>query len=231
MKTAIRICIAVLAAYTLALLALEWNTSQDYVRHYFSDIEDGKPFFAINTTISTFLLLGCAMLLAFGALSGVRETVKGANLFAWSQAGMFAFLAFDDRFQLHEALAYRIGIADHFIMFTWAAVEVAFVALLARPRAIPVISAIYFVAGVFLFGFMMVFDALMPHAMPMRLSIEDLAKTWAAAGFFASAWFYARFQLGLDPAAKRLSDLTAWQRVAGFAASFTGQEATKSSKP
>ncbi|EAQ29474.1 hypothetical protein NAP1_01840 [Erythrobacter sp. NAP1] len=210
MKLALRLFLLALAAYSAVLLAVEWSTSQDYVRHYFSDIEDGRPFFAVNTTLSTFLLLSSALLLVFGALSGRKESAKGAHLFAWCQSGMFAFLAFDDRFQLHEALAYKIGIADHFIMMGWAIVQVAILALLARPASIPVRSAGYFIAGVVLFAVMMVFDALMPHDMEMRLSLEDLTKAWATAMFFFSAWFFARFQIGLDPDEKTLGQFLRW---------------------
>ena len=39
-----------------------------------------------------------------------------------------------------------------------------------------------------LFGVMMFADACLPHDMAMRLSIEDLAKTWATFFFFLFAW-------------------------------------------
>lgn len=209
MNIALRLFVLGLTAYSAVLLLVEWQTSQEFVRHYFSDIEKGRPFFAINTTLSAFLLLGAAILLVFAASSGVAETVKGAKLFAWSQAAMLSLLAFDDRFQLHEALAYRLEIADHFLMLTWAGIELILLAVLSRPMAVPMKAVGHFSAGVCLFVLMMVFDALVPHDMIMRLSIEDLAKSWAAAMFFASAWFFARFQLGLDPDVRTLDQFLA----------------------
>ena len=208
MPLVLRVFFAVLTAYTAALLVTELNTSQDFVRHYFSDIEDGRPFFAVNTTLSTFLLLGSALLLVFAATcerDGGRAPPAAWRL-AWGQAVLFAFLAFDDRFQLHEALAYRLDIADHYVMACWAALELAVLAAFARLRVVPLRSGLLFAAATGCFVLMMGFDALVPHAMPMRLSIEDLAKSWAAALYFASAWYFARYHLGADPHAITLRD-------------------------
>lgn len=201
---------AALVAYSLALLAVEAGTSQDFVRHYFSDIEDGRPFFAVNTTLSTFLLAGAAILLVFAATSGALDMPRDARLLMLTQAGMLAFLGFDDRFQLHEALAYRIGIADHFIMAAWAVIEAGLLIALARLDQIPLRSFLLVTIGCVFFSVMMLFDAVLPHDMFLRLSIEDLAKSWAAALFFAAAWCLARFHLNFDPRTKTVADF--WSR-------------------
>lgn len=188
------------------MLMIEARTSQQFVRHYFSDIEGPRPLFAINTTMSCFLLAGGAMLLLFCVAPGRPGLGRRTRAFLWSQAAMLAFLAFDDRFQLHEALAYRIGIGDHFIMAGWAVLEAVLILSLARRADIPVRSALLVAGGCLFFGIMMVFDAIIPHDMIMRLSIEDLAKSWAAALFFAASWCLARYQLGLDPGTATLKD-------------------------
>ena len=197
---------AALAAYSAVLLAIEATTSQDFVRHYFSDIDGGRPFFAINTSLSMLLLVGGAVLLAFAATLQ-KSAPAMAKCFLLSQTGMLCFLAFDDRFQLHEALAYRIGIADHFIMAGWAAMEVGLILALARLDRISFQSFAFVFAGGCCFVVMMLFDAVMPHDLFMRLSIEDLAKSWAAALFFAASWSLARFHLGLADGAKSLADV------------------------
>lgn len=207
MRAAIGLFFLALAIYSAVLLAVEWHTSQDFVRQYFTDIEGDVPFFAVNTTLSTFLLTGAAILLLFAACAGRRDGPAVAVWFLVTQAAMLAFLAFDDRFQLHEAIAYRVDIADHYVMALWAAIEVALLLGLTRLSFVPVRSAAFFVAGCTCFAVMMVFDALVPHDMVLRLSIEDLAKSWAAALFFAAAWFVARFHLGLDPDARTLGEL------------------------
>ncbi|MCP4210963.1 MAG: hypothetical protein GY764_05730, partial [Halieaceae bacterium] len=54
--------IAVLVIYSLVMLAIEANTSQAFVRNYFSDIEGEAPFYGINTSISVFFLWATALL-------------------------------------------------------------------------------------------------------------------------------------------------------------------------
>lgn len=199
---------ASLAAYSAVLIVAEMQTSQDFIRHYFSDIEGPRPFFAINTTLSTFLLAGAAILLAFAASSGGGGRTARSRVFLWSQASMLSFLAFDDRFQLHEALAYRIGIGDHFIMAAWGFIEAALILALARKSEVTIRTAALVATGVGFFGVMMVFDAFVPHDMVLRLSIEDLAKSWAAAFFFSAAWCHSRAVLGLDRKTPTLADWT-----------------------
>ena len=193
MKLTAAIASLLLGAYSALLLALEWRTSQDHVRPYFADIEGDVLFHAVNTSLSVFLLAGTALLLLFAAL--VRTGATVARPFLLGQAAMFGLFAFDDRFQLHERIGYRLGIADHYVLLGWAAAEAALLALTLRPWMITRRMAALYLAGAGLFGLMLVFDALMPHDMVLRLSIEDLAKAWAAAMFFAFGWDAARFHL------------------------------------
>ncbi|MEL6713585.1 MAG: hypothetical protein AAFP86_07420 [Planctomycetota bacterium] len=65
--------LAALGVYTVALLWIEFATSQAHVRHYFSDVETSRPFFAINTTLSVSLLWGTALAFAFAARSAMRR--------------------------------------------------------------------------------------------------------------------------------------------------------------
>ena len=58
------IVIALLIAYSLALVGIEWCTSQDYVRNFVCDIDGPVPFYAVNTTLSVFLLWATALLFA-----------------------------------------------------------------------------------------------------------------------------------------------------------------------
>ncbi|BDI60851.1 hypothetical protein [Qipengyuania nanhaisediminis] len=197
-----------LAIYSAVLVLTEAATSQDYVRHYFADIDGGRPFLAINTTLSTLLLTGGAILLVFAATASGQPPVARRTWLLWSQAGMLAFLAFDDRFQLQEALAYRIGVADHFIMICWAGIEAALILAFARRDSIPVRAFLLVAAGAGLFAIMMVFDALVAHDAFLRLSLEELAKSWAAAMFFAACWVMARFHCGFDREARTLAQVT-----------------------
>lgn len=181
-----------LAVYSAALVSIELATSQNHVRQYFTDIEGDVLFFAVNTTLSVSLLAGAALLMGFAALTRSGE---GGWPFLLSQGTMFGLLAFDDRFQLHERIGYRLGIGDHYVMLVWAAAELALLGLYCRRRHVTVRMAAFFLAGAGCFALMMVFDALVPHDMVLRLSIEDLAKTWGAAMFFGFGWEGARFHL------------------------------------
>jgi len=57
-----------LAVYSIVLIVIEWQTSQLYVRQFFTDIEGEVFFYAINTTFSVFLLWATALLFAVGLL-------------------------------------------------------------------------------------------------------------------------------------------------------------------
>ena len=184
-----------LSVYSLILLGVEWQTSHAYVRQYFTDIEGDVMFFAVNTTLSVSLLASTALLLLFAAFADRSRIDPKAQPYLIGQGLMFGLLAFDDRFQLHERLGYRIDLPDHFIMAVWCLIEIMIIICLLKPRHISLSMASLFIAGSGFFAIMMFFDALMPRHMIMRLSIEDLAKTWAAAMYFAFAWQAARFHL------------------------------------
>ena len=54
--------LTLLVAYTGALLSIEYRFGQDYVRNYFTDIKGPVRFYAVNTTLSAFLLWAIALL-------------------------------------------------------------------------------------------------------------------------------------------------------------------------
>lgn len=209
------IFLLILSIYSAILLAIEFKTSQDYVRQFFTDIEGDAMFFAVNTTASVSLLLGTSMLLMFAALAVGAKKQPEARPFLVSQSLMFGLLAFDDRFQLHERIAYRVDIADHYVMAVWALLEITAIIAFLQLRHASIQMTLLFLFGCGFFAIMMGFDALVPHNMLMRLSIEDLAKTWAAAMFFGFAWQTARFHLlgNQKPLSETLEKLSVRQHV------------------
>jgi hypothetical protein len=181
--------LGVLILYSVVLLAVEIVTSQDFVRNYFTDIDGPVPFYAVNTSISVFLLWATAVLFAvcFVCVNG-KENSRRLQWFFLSQVFVFAFLGLDDRFKFHEAIAWRIGIGDHFVLLAVGACEVGLLAILGG-RAIFVGRALSsLIAAIIMFMVMLLFDAVVSHDALLRLSIEDLAKTWANLCFFAFAW-------------------------------------------
>jgi hypothetical protein len=194
-KLTSRIFCSLLAVYSVLLLWTEWRTSQDHVRQYFSDIEGEVLFHAVNTSLSASLLAGAGLLLAFAALAQRRGGAKAGRPFLLTQAAMFGLFAFDDRFQLHERLGYRLGVPDHYVMLVWAVAELILLGLYCRPEHVTRRMVILFVAGTAWFAVMLFIDAVVPHDLVLRLSAEDLAKAWGAAMFFWFGWEAARFHL------------------------------------
>lgn len=202
-----------LAGYSVAIASTEWRTSQEYARNYLDDIAGDVTFYLVNTTLSVFLLWATAVLLVVAVRirepdghgagptpDGPGSTVLGRpasdRWFLWSQAAMFAFLGVDDRFQFHEKAAFHLGeIPDHYVLGSAALLEVVFIALWADTRLLRQPAGRWFVGGGILFAVMLGIDALFPEDMRLRLSMEDLAKTWAAWLFFLFGWHMVEREL------------------------------------
>ncbi len=182
------LCVA-LAVYSAVLIATEWSSSQQFVRNYLTDIEGPVPFYAVNTTLSVFLLWTTAVLfLVAAACTAGDARVRQWWWFFVSQACLFAFLGADDRFKFHEWSARMLGIADHFILLATGLVEVALLGLFGGKLFWKSRASLLFGAATVFFAVMFVIDAWVPHDMVLRLSLEDLAKTWSAALFCLYAW-------------------------------------------
>ncbi len=179
---------ALLGAYSVGLVVVELQTSQDFVRNFFTDIEGPVPFFAINTTLSVFLLWATAlMFLASIACMDSRPEMASSRWFFFSQVLVFTYLGCDDRFKLHENLAWRLETWDHYVLITVGLGEVALLWFLGR-RFLQGRARLFLILACLLFAVMLFFDAVAPHFMPLRLSLEDLAKTWSSLFFFLFAW-------------------------------------------
>lgn len=197
--------VTALVIYSLVLLYIEATTSQEYVRTYFTDIgraakkgfyaaPDGQIGFAINTSLSAFNLGAAGVLTLFAGLARGGRLGKAEWLFTL-QGCMFLYLSADDRLMLHE----RIGHALH----TYSTVILALAGLINLLLYLVLFRFSYFnrrmivllITGGILTGFMQVCDLLLPHRMPLRLSIEDLLKTWAGFFFLWFGWESARYRL------------------------------------
>lgn len=194
MKPFWRILGLMLFAYSVLLISIELRTSQAHVRPYFSDIEGDVFFFAVNTSLSSFLLAGTSLLLAFATFADGRRLDRQGLLFA-VQAAFCLYMAFDDRFRFHEQLAAALQVHDPYIMATIALLNVAVYIFLFRPSHFTLSMAIALTASAAFFFAMLVFDALMPHDMVLRLSLEDLCKSWSSFFFLHFGWEAARFRL------------------------------------
>ncbi|MET0374245.1 MAG: hypothetical protein ABW128_08305 [Rhizorhabdus sp.] len=176
------------------MLGIEAQTSQAYVRNYFTDIEGPVVFYAVNTTLSSGLLYTTFLLLVFSVLADPTRWDGQAKLFL-TQALFCLYLAVDDRFKFHERLTDLTGVNDPYIMAGTSLAVLGAYLVLWRPWMFTWPMAVALMAAAGFFFVMLVFDALMPHDMFMRLSIEDLSKTWSAFMFAFLAWEGARYRL------------------------------------
>ena len=203
--------LAALIAYSALMLWIEGTTSQEYVRRYFTDI--GRPtkagffaaptgdtvFYAVNTSLSSFLLGSAAMLLFFAVFARKDRWSRRDSLYL-AQGAIFMWLSLDDRFMFHEHLGALLGIPSTFILMAALAVNVAAYLAFFRPSYFNLRMAIILVCAGVAFVFMMICDVLLPHDLYLRLSLEDLSKAWAGFAFLCFAWETARFRLIGEPA-------------------------------
>jgi hypothetical protein len=184
-----------LIGYTLMVAAVEFFGSQRAARHFLTDIESrcpefgSWPLYASGTSFSVFLLWAGAVLFLLSR-SCLKPSERNSNegIFLVSQALMFLFLGFDDRFMLHEGLSDSIGFKDWIFFGILGGLEAGFLLFYGKIfcRGRKALLDIFLAGG--FFGLMMFADVLLPYNMILRLSIEDLAKLWSAAFLFKFAW-------------------------------------------
>lgn len=178
-----------LALYSVTLLAIELRTSQDHVRHYFTDIEGPVRLHAINTTVSTFLLWASALI--FGVVLLVIHGTRGKRTerrFCASQIVVFGYLGADDRFMLHERMSDVVPLHDTLILLVAGVFEAAALALWGDLARRSHAARLYLALAAILFLVMAAIDAFVPAELPLRLSFEDLSKVWAGWFLFLFSW-------------------------------------------
>ncbi len=178
-----------MAFYSLVLIVIELETSQDHVRHYFTDIEGPIRLFAINTTLSAFLLwatalIFCVVLLVIRGASGKSRERR----FCISQIAIFGYLGADDRFLLHEQLSDVVPLHDTLILVLVGVCEAAALLSWGDLAGRSVRARLWLVLAALLFLAMAAIDAFAPSELVLRLSFEDLSKVWAALFLFLFSW-------------------------------------------
>ena len=178
-----------LLLYSTTILYIEYSTSQNFVRNFLTDIEGPVPFYAINTTLSyTLFIISSVLFLISTYLVKLNKELENHSeiYFYISQFLIFLYLGIDDRFYFHERLNNLIGIPGDGIIIFIGVIELIILFTIGRitERNSPTKNSFYLFC---LFAFFMIFiDLVVPENMLLRLSLEDLLKTW-------SAFFVARF--------------------------------------
>jgi hypothetical protein len=182
-----------LTFYSITLFYIEKHTSQDFVRNFLTDIEGPVFFYAINTSLSVFLLWSTALVFAICLLCIDSLKAPQEKLFYFSQIGLFAWLGFDDRFLVHEHLSHWVH--EIYIMLGLALLEVYFLIGLGRLNQQPQSALFYLGMGAIFTGMMIVIDTFMPSHIMFRLSAEDLSKLWGTFFLFLFAWEILKYKI------------------------------------
>jgi hypothetical protein len=172
-----------LIVYSLTLIITQVNTSEDYVRQYFTDIKGDVAFYAVNTSISAFLLAATGLVFVLCIPIMNEKTLASERIFIYTQIFVFFYLAIDDRFQIHDAkgLPFRGEYLFLLVGFIEGVVLLFYAKILEQDWKI---KRPLFVAAV-LFCIMFVIDIYGDKMhLYLRLSFEDLCKTWANVFFF-----------------------------------------------
>jgi hypothetical protein len=169
-----------LAVYSFTLMVIEWQTSQDFVRQFVTDIgEDKILFYGINTTLSVFLLWATALLFGICLLCVNKIKERKDYLFYLSQVIMFAYLGFDDRFLIHERIGALLGRNDAYLILGLGLIEIGLLVWLGNLRQKTKAARVFLYSAAVFFAIMVVIDAKFPSQMLLRLSLEDITKLWA----------------------------------------------------
>lgn len=190
-----RIIFTALGVYTLGIVAVEFFISSRVVRYFLTDIVSTcpdyghLPLYAINTSLSVFLLWAGAVLFLM-AWRCLREQDLGGReeLFLVSQMLIFFYLGCDDRFLIHEGLSDQLGFKDWMFFGIMGSLEAFFLLYFGRIFSRSRKALIDIVLAGFFFGIMFMVDVVLPYGVRMHLSVEDLAKLWSAVFLFKFAW-------------------------------------------
>jgi len=176
-----------IAVYSLILLITEWQTSQLFVRQFLTDIGQYEiAGYAINTTLSVFLLWATALLFVI-SLSCVDKKSPEYWFFI-SQIIMFIYLGCDERFLIHESVGKFLGRNDAYLLLGLGIIEVGLLAWLGNLQQKTKLARQFLYTAAILFAVMVVIDAKFPNDMVLRLSLEELTKLWADIFLFLFAW-------------------------------------------
>ncbi|EMR03949.1 hypothetical protein [Cesiribacter andamanensis] len=184
-KNNIQLFISILLiVYSILLLVTHTLTSEKYVRPFYTDITGEVYGYGVNTSLSAFFLGSTAVVFLLCLAFIKNESQKDEKIFYYSQIILFIYLAIDERFQVHDVdpiIRYHgdmilpmLGLLQIYLLFRYGH-------MLSKPKKVQlplIIASALFVVMVFV-------DIVGPKiSLPLRLSIEDLSKTWANAFFF-----------------------------------------------
>ena len=177
-KTSYYIGLILLIIYSAFLIVNELLYGQQHVRQYLTDIKGDVHLYAINTTLTTLFLVLIAYNFFLCIMYGRKNEKSHLPLFV-IQALIFIYLAMDERFMLHEGIGYYLGINDAFLLGAIGVTELIVLYYYKELKFEWTIKSVSLYLGGMFFGIMVLIDAFGSADGKLRLSLEDLSKTWA----------------------------------------------------
>ena len=175
-----RFQLLIMLFYSLGIITLEILYGHDHVRYYVTDLKGEVYLYGINTTLSTILLAltSFTFYLSYRHEKGDNESTEMSRFFL-IQALIFAYLALDERFMLHERIGYVLGIHDSFPLLAVALAELGLLIYYKQLSfSFKNINKFLILAAIG-FTIMMTVDVFGASKGFLRLSAEDLFKLWA----------------------------------------------------
>lgn len=177
-KPSYYIGLILLIIYSAFIIVNELLYGQQHVRQYLTDIKGDVHLYAINTTLTTLFLVLIAYNFFLCIMYGRKNEKSHLPLFV-IQALIFIYLAMDERFMLHEGIGYYLGINDAFLLGAIGLTELIVLYYYKELKFEWTIKSVSLYLGGMFFGIMVLIDAFGSADGKLRLSLEDLSKTWA----------------------------------------------------
>ncbi|WP_394746799.1 hypothetical protein [Spongiimicrobium salis] len=187
--------VPVLLLYSIFIVIVELQYGQTGVREYLTDINGSGPFYGLNTTFTTILLTLTSYNFILCALR-YHKKEKGRNLqllFFIIQALIFLYLALDERFKVHERVGGKLGIDDAYVLGLVGVGELVVLYYFKELLWNNTLKSYALYLGGLCFGIMILIDAFGAKEGLLRLSFEDLSKTWAI--FFLFIYSFETFRV------------------------------------
>ncbi|MFO8129536.1 MAG: hypothetical protein R6T99_06505 [Bacteroidales bacterium] len=173
-----------LILYTLGILVLSVINFDGWVIPLYREIRGPSYFFALNTTLTMFFLWGSALLFIVNAMvESMLQNRTRKIVFYVSQAIIFFYMGFDDRFILHEKIGAVLSIDDAFVIIIFGIIEMLILVFYEKIQKQPLSRWKYLLMAGIGFAIMAIADI---KFIPLeayginRTLLEDIPKTWAA---------------------------------------------------
>ncbi len=205
-----------LAAYSITLIGIELSAGGAAVRPFLEDPASNPRFAAVNTTLSTGLLWGAAILFlgTWRARRSLGYRGPREEAFLALQFLFFLGLGLDERFRLVPLIAHDLGMTEPPLYAAIGMAEASVLVLLGRVLDGPRIQVAFALLAAAAYGAALGCDSWLPFGFPLRRTAEDLPKVWGGAAILLFAWW--RLTDVLDEAGAKGRPASAWLDGAAF---------------